>query len=79
VTIVDRITGMTAGSSVRIGCPKRLGHHRRESITRSLSIWRWPNMPIFRDVRSPGVTINPDDNSYGEAELTPAMLRRPLS
>jgi hypothetical protein len=25
---------------------------------------------------APGVTINPDDNSYGEAELTPAMLRR---
>ena len=24
----------------------------------------------------PGVTINPDDNSYGEAELTPAALRR---
>ena len=25
---------------------------------------------------APGVTINPDDNSYGEAELTPAALRR---
>jgi len=25
---------------------------------------------------APGVTINPDDNSYGEAELTPATLRR---
>jgi aryl-alcohol dehydrogenase-like predicted oxidoreductase len=24
----------------------------------------------------PGVTLNPDDNSYGEAELTPAALRR---
>jgi hypothetical protein len=24
----------------------------------------------------PGVTINPDDNSYGEAELTLAALRR---
>jgi aryl-alcohol dehydrogenase-like predicted oxidoreductase len=28
---------------------------------------------------APGVTINPDDNSYGEAELTPAMLRRVAS
>jgi aryl-alcohol dehydrogenase-like predicted oxidoreductase len=26
---------------------------------------------------APGVTINPDDNSYGEAELTPAARRRP--
>ena len=25
---------------------------------------------------APGVTINPDDNSYGEAELTPAARRR---
>ena len=25
---------------------------------------------------APGVTINPDDNSYGAAELTPAALRR---
>ena len=25
---------------------------------------------------APGVTINPDDNSYGEAELAPAALRR---
>jgi aryl-alcohol dehydrogenase-like predicted oxidoreductase len=25
---------------------------------------------------APGVTINPDDNSYGEAELTPTALRR---
>lgn len=25
---------------------------------------------------APGVTNNPDDNSYGEAELTPAALRR---
>jgi hypothetical protein len=25
---------------------------------------------------APGVTINPDDNSYGEAELTPEALRR---
>jgi aryl-alcohol dehydrogenase-like predicted oxidoreductase len=25
---------------------------------------------------APGVTINPDDNSYGEAELTPVALRR---
>ena len=25
---------------------------------------------------APGVTINPDDNSYGEAELTSAALRR---
>ena len=25
---------------------------------------------------APGVTINPDDNSYGEAELTPRALRR---
>ena len=25
---------------------------------------------------TPGVTINPDDNSYGEAELTSAALRR---
>jgi aryl-alcohol dehydrogenase-like predicted oxidoreductase len=25
---------------------------------------------------APGVTINPDDNSYGEAELTPGALRR---
>jgi aryl-alcohol dehydrogenase-like predicted oxidoreductase len=25
---------------------------------------------------APGVTINPDDNSYGEAELTAAVLRR---
>ncbi len=25
---------------------------------------------------APGVTLNPDDNSYGEAELTPAALRR---
>ena len=25
---------------------------------------------------TPGVTINPDDNSYGEAELTPEALRR---
>ena len=24
----------------------------------------------------PGVTINPDDNSYGEAELIPAARRR---
>jgi aryl-alcohol dehydrogenase-like predicted oxidoreductase len=28
---------------------------------------------------APGLTINPDDNSYGEAELTPAMLRRAAS
>jgi aryl-alcohol dehydrogenase-like predicted oxidoreductase len=28
---------------------------------------------------APGVTINPEDNSYGEAELTPAMLRRAVS
>jgi hypothetical protein len=25
---------------------------------------------------APGTTINPDENSYGEAELTPAALRR---
>jgi aryl-alcohol dehydrogenase-like predicted oxidoreductase len=25
---------------------------------------------------APGTTINPDDNSYGESELTPAALRR---
>jgi hypothetical protein len=25
---------------------------------------------------APGVTINPDDNSYGEAELTAAARRR---
>ncbi len=25
---------------------------------------------------APGVTVNPDDNSYGEAELTPAARRR---
>ena len=24
----------------------------------------------------PGVTVNPDDNSYGAAELTPAARRR---
>jgi aryl-alcohol dehydrogenase-like predicted oxidoreductase len=28
---------------------------------------------------APGVTINPDDNSYGEAELTPTALRRTAS
>jgi aryl-alcohol dehydrogenase-like predicted oxidoreductase len=28
---------------------------------------------------APGVTINPDDNSYGEAELTPTALRRAAS
>jgi aryl-alcohol dehydrogenase-like predicted oxidoreductase len=27
---------------------------------------------------APGVTVNPDDNSYGEAELTPEALRRGL-
>jgi hypothetical protein len=27
---------------------------------------------------APGVTINPDDNSYGEAELTPEALRRTM-
>ena len=25
---------------------------------------------------APGVTVNPDDNSYGEAELPPAVRRR---
>ncbi len=25
---------------------------------------------------APGVTVNPDDNSYGEAELTPTARRR---
>ncbi|WP_420898508.1 hypothetical protein [Cryobacterium lactosi] len=25
---------------------------------------------------APGVTMNPDDNSYGAAELTPAARRR---
>lgn len=25
---------------------------------------------------APGVTVNPDDNSYGEAELTSAARRR---
>ena len=25
---------------------------------------------------APGLTVNPDDNSYGEAELTPAARRR---
>jgi aryl-alcohol dehydrogenase-like predicted oxidoreductase len=28
---------------------------------------------------APGATINPDDNSYGEAELTPTALRRAAS
>ena len=28
---------------------------------------------------APGVTINPDDNSYGEAELTPAARRRTVT
>jgi len=30
----------------------------------------------IEELVAPGITVNPDDNSYGEAELAPAARRR---
>jgi aryl-alcohol dehydrogenase-like predicted oxidoreductase len=37
---------------------------------------RSETLDCIDELVAPGVTVNPDDNSYGEAELAPAARRR---
>ena len=45
--------------------------HRFLEVTLSANV-----LDRIEELVAPGITVNPDDNSYGEAELAPAARRR---
>jgi hypothetical protein len=55
----------------------RTPHHQLESQLSGADITLTTDiLDRIDELVAPGVTVNPDDNSYGEAELTPTARRR---